>query len=409
MLRCMLKKTSLLLLIALQIFVAGCWDRRELNELAIAVGIGIDRSGDEYKVSVQVVAPGEVTGQKGGGNKTPVMMFEATGQSLFEALRRMTTISPRKIYMSHLRILVFGESMAREGIGDVLDFISRDHETRTDFYIIVARETTAKETLKVLTPLEAIPANKLFSTLKTSEANWAPTTTVTLDKIISELTSVGKHPVLTGLRVIGQEEIGDSNKNIEKIDSPAKLIYSGLAVFNADKLIGWLNEDESATYTFIRNKLKSTVGTVKCPDGKGKVSFDVIRSKTKIHTDVIDEKPKVNIEIRMELNVAEVHCALDLTKRKTIFELEELLNRRIEEYVESNIENVQKNFGIDIFGFGEFIHRSNPDTWKKLSENWDDSFSNMHVNVKSTSKIRGLGTVSNPYLEQKEKLKMKQN
>lgn len=61
-----MKRTGLLLCICISIvvFVTGCWNRRELNELAIAVGMGIDKSGDQYEVSVQVVEPSEVAGKK---------------------------------------------------------------------------------------------------------------------------------------------------------------------------------------------------------------------------------------------------------------------------------------------------------------------------------------------------------
>ncbi|WP_440961159.1 hypothetical protein ACN6KS_01295 [Paenibacillus nitricinens] len=43
-----MKRRALLLcvVILLQIFITSCWSRRELNDLAIAVGIGIDKLGD---------------------------------------------------------------------------------------------------------------------------------------------------------------------------------------------------------------------------------------------------------------------------------------------------------------------------------------------------------------------------
>lgn len=62
-----MKRRSLLIcvLILMQIFVTGCWSRRELNDLAIAVGIGIDKIGDQYQVSAQVVLPSQIAGSKG--------------------------------------------------------------------------------------------------------------------------------------------------------------------------------------------------------------------------------------------------------------------------------------------------------------------------------------------------------
>ena len=66
-------------------------------------------------------------------------------------------------------MLVIGEDLAKEGIGESLDLLSRDWELRSDFYVVIAKDMTAEEILNVTTTIESIPANKMFNTLKTSE------------------------------------------------------------------------------------------------------------------------------------------------------------------------------------------------------------------------------------------------
>ncbi|MGG1636265.1 Ger(x)C family spore germination protein [Paenibacillus sp. FSL K6-3182] len=398
----MKRKRCLLCLIVISlIFVTGCWKGRELNELAIAVALGIDKVGNQYKVSVQVVEPTEVAGKK-GGDKTPVTTYQITANTIFEAVRKMTTINPRKIYPSHLRIVVLGESLAKEGIGQALDLLSRDEEIRTDFFIVVSKHTTAENTLKVLTKLETIPAVSLFSTLQTSEKQWAPTTTVTLDQLITTLVSEGRDPVLTGLVILGDEQIGQEKRNMEKVLTPTTLQYSGLAVFKKDKLVGWLNETESKAYNYISDEIKSTVGYVTCPQG-GKITFEVIRSKTKVKGSVKDGQPQIDIEIRIEINIGEVQCSIDLLETKNIAEVERLANSKVEGFIDATVKKVQKKYKVDIFGFGDVIHRSNPKEWRKLKKNWDHTFETMPVNVKVNHKIRHLGTVSNSFLEEMKK------
>ena len=177
-----------------------------MNELGISVGIGIDKAGKGYRVSAQVVDPGEVASGKSSGNRTSVTLYEATGDTVTEAIRKMTTISPRVIYLAHLRVLVIGESLARAGIEKPLDLFSRDPEVRTDFFIVIAKGSSAKDVLKILTPLEKIPVNKLYMSLATSQKEWAPTTTITLDELMSDIISEGTNPVLTGVKVTGVEE-----------------------------------------------------------------------------------------------------------------------------------------------------------------------------------------------------------
>ena len=58
-----------MLLVALFIIIGlltGCWSRRELNDLAISVGMGFDKKDDQVQVTIQIVNPGEVASKKEG-------------------------------------------------------------------------------------------------------------------------------------------------------------------------------------------------------------------------------------------------------------------------------------------------------------------------------------------------------
>lgn len=393
----MVRKLHLIVLLCILLTVTGCWNRRELNELAIAMGMGIDKQDEQFKVTMQVVVPGEIAAKKGRG-AAPVVTYSAVGDSVFEAIRKITTESPRKIYISHLRILILGEALARAGIGKSLDFLTRDSEARSDFYIAVAKDSKAEDMLKVLTSLDAIPPNMLFTALETSQKAWAPTVSVTLDKVISDLTSEGKQPVLTGITIKGDPEAGNNTKNVQTVDNPARLQYTSLAVFHKDKLIGWLNETQSKAYNYILDNVKSTVGIIPCPKG-GELSVEVIRSKTKVKGSVIQGKPRIDIDIRIEANIDEVGCNIDLTKNKTIAELKKAGEAKVKRLILDSVHFVQREYKVDIFGFGQTIRRSNPKAWEKMKKDWDRYFVNLEVHVKVDGPIHRLGVVGNSFLE----------
>lgn len=238
-----------------------------MNELAVNMGLGIDKVGKEYRITAQVVNPREVAAKEGGGGESAVTTYQASGVTIFDAIRRITEESPRRLYMSHLRVLVLGESLAKQGIGPVLDYLSRDHELRTDFYIVVAKDARAEEILKVQTSIEEIPANKLFTSMYESQKSWAPTVTVTLDKLITDLVSEGKNPVLTSVKLISKGSNPQMKTN-QTPDPQTRIKLSGLAVFRKDKLIGWLDEEQSKGYSFLIDKVANSVGRITCPDGE---------------------------------------------------------------------------------------------------------------------------------------------
>ncbi|WP_410771407.1 Ger(x)C family spore germination protein [Fontibacillus sp. BL9] len=391
----------LILTLAAAFLLSGCWNRRELNDLAIAVAAGVDKVGDRYRLSVQVAVPGQVASKKVGSSQAPATLYTAEGDTLFEAARRMSQTSPRKIYFSHLRMFIMGESLARQGMAEVLDLLFRDHEFRTDFFFAVARKSTAEETLKIMTPLESIPANKLFNSLQTSERIWSPTKAVTLDDLINDLTSKGKHPVLTGLEIRGDKSIGEKRINVENIYTPSHLVYSGFAVFKSDRLIGWLNEKESRGYRLILGDVKSSVNHISCGD-HGKVVLESLRTRAKVKGSLIQSRPRIDIKFSAEGNVGSVECSnLDLTKPETIRKLEAEMEQKTIQIMEAVIRKVQTQFKVDIFGFGEALRRSNPKAWKTMKEDWDERyFPDLPVHIQVDYQIRRTGTTTDSFLNE---------
>ncbi|MEF3310134.1 Ger(x)C family spore germination protein [Paenibacillus sp. GYB004] len=389
---------AVLLTVVLLSVTTGCWNRKELNDLAITAGLGIDLTDNgEYRVSAQVVKPGEITKSKGSSLSSPVLLYSETGSTVFEAIRKMTISSPRKIYLAHLRILVIGEKLARKGIGEALDLVSRDQELRTDFFIVVAKGGKAEDVLKALTPLDTIPSVKMFNSLEISEKVWAPTAKVTLDKLVTAFASTGRQPVLSAIQLTGDKEIGNQTANLERIEQAAYLKYTGLAALKEDKLVGWLNENESKGLNYMLGNVKSTVGFVNCPGG-GKTAMEVIRTVSSMKARIVDGKPVADVVVRMETNVGEVMCKIDLTKEESILDLERRSNQMVKSFIAAALQQAQKQLKVDIFGFGEAVHRADPKVWRQLEPDWDRHFSNMQIHVKVISKVRRVGTTNNSFL-----------
>ncbi|MFC5703684.1 Ger(x)C family spore germination protein [Cohnella faecalis] len=379
----------------------GCWDRRELNELGIQLGAAIDKSSEGYELSVQVVDPGQVASAKGSGgiNRAPVTMYKASAPSILEAYRKLTQTSPRKIYNSHLRVLVIGEELARDGIAKALEMQSRGSESRTDFFIMIARKTSAENVLKIITPLEKIPANKMYYSLDASARSWAPTTTFTLDKFINQLVTDGLNPVLTGIDIVGSQHEGESNRNVQNIDPAARLVFSGLAVFRRDKLVGWLNEEESRGYNIIMNNLYSTAGPVTCPNG-GNVIVEILRSHTKMTGKMVGDKPVIDLTFTAEANVGEIACDIDITDPQSLRQLEKTAAKLTVKALDETIDSVKQKYNTDIFGFGDAIHRYHPRQWKKVKDKWaNEMFQRTEVRFHIHFYIRRTSTKGNSFIE----------
>lgn len=382
------RKWLIVLILILTLFVAaGCWNRRELNDIAISVALGIDKHGDKILISDQLVIPGAIASKTGGVSGTPVTLYKESGDGIQQAARRMTTKSARKIYVGHLQMLILSEEIAKEGIADILDHVTRDHEYRRDFYVVVAREMRAENALKILTPIDKIPATQLLSSLETSHKAWAGTGAVKIDQLTSDVISKGKEPVLTGITLQGNLEGGMKKEQTEKIENTAILQYKGLAVFKKDKLVGWLDEEEAKGYNYIRGDVKSTSLIIPCKE-KENATIEILSANKEIKLKMEHGKPQIDLNIRLEGNVSDAQCSIDFSNPQSFLKLEKKTEKRLIEIIEKALNKAQKEYEADIFGFGEVINRKNPKYWEKVEKDWDKEFADLKVNVKATIKIR---------------------
>ncbi len=394
----MKKSMTFILIVIFMLLLSGCWSKRELNELALVAALGIDKINDEYIISVQVINPGEISSHQSSSGRSPVITYVGKGESLFDAIRKITTLSPRILYFSHLQLVVFGEELARDGFGDAFDFLVRDQEIRNDFNILVAKESTAKGILNVLTPIEKIPANKILNSARVSEKSCGSTLFIDSDELINLLGSENNGPVLSSIEVIGDKVLGIDKTNVERIETPAILKFTGLAVFKKDKLVGYLSEKESKHYNFLNDKIESTIEIISCPK-EGTLSTEITQSKTKINGKFDNGVPKIKVKIDIQQNVAEVKCDIDLSEENNLKIIDKKTSELVKENVEQTINTIQNNYQVDILGFGEVLHREDYKAWNAIKEEWSTLFRELEVDVEVNVNTFGTATMLNTVIK----------
>ncbi|MGF6947790.1 spore germination protein KC [Neobacillus sp. B4I6] len=397
------KSVVWLLSITILFTLTGCWNRVELNELAVTVAMGLDKKGNKILLSQQIVNPGAIAAKGGAASSdAPVTLFKETGNSLQEAGRKMTTSSTRKVYTGQLQMLIISEELAKEGLSDVLDHISRDHQYRKDFFVVIARGTKAENILKVYTLIDRIPPNKMKHSLDNSSKALGTTAAVKMDQFMSDIINKEKEAVLTGIKVYGNRALGETTENGQQIDPGAKLQYHGLAVFKKDRLVGWLNEEASKGYNYTQGEIHSTTVEFPCPRGKKKINVEVLRTQEKTQFKKINGTPQIDIKVSLEGNVADAQCDIDLSRPETITQLEKLTEKDIKRTIAAALKAAQKKYKSDIFGFGHVINHTNPKYWEKIQKDWYHEFPNLQVNVEVKADIQRIFLTKKSFRERME-------
>jgi len=396
-----LKRLLFILIILSTIFLTGCWSSHEVNTLAITVCIGIDKTENGYLVTEQVLNPRAIASKKATA-ESPVVIYTAEGNDLAEIVRRFTTQSSRILYNADLRMVVIGEDVAKDGIQNILDYFLRNYEYRTEFYFVIAKNSTANEVLGILTPIESVPGFSMYISLKMSEEKWAAMKSIRIIELVNSIIADGDNPVLTGIE-ISQDEISPKSTDILKQSGEyKKLKYTGLGAFNKDKLVGWLDEDESKGYNYITDNVKNTIEYADY-DSKVKITYEIINAKSRTKVYFLENKPAIEVKIKTKCNIEIVEGEFDVSAEENKQVLNELLASKVKLLCEKALNKAQKELKTDIFGFGEAIHRKYPKTWEKLKDDWNDKFTDLPVNITVEAETNQLGQITKPlFMKEKE-------
>ncbi|VEF49760.1 spore germination protein KC [Bacillus freudenreichii] len=399
-------RLSICLLVFLPMFLlAGCWNKKELTDLAFVAALGIDKGEDGMLIGTfQIINPSNVAGGLQGGSQgeaSTVTVFTSTGKNIVEANRRASSKVPRLLYYSHANLLVLGEKLVKEeGLNKVLDALDRDVEFRKTAKVVIAHDTTAEEILRISTPIDKVPANKVVKTLKYSERQWGGHFSVNLRDILENLTTTGKELVIPSFKINGDKEEGRSAENVKATTLKAELVADGLALFKGDKLIGWSNEKEARGIVWGLNKIKETNITIDWDEKKDAISYQVIKAKTKVKVDMMDGKPVISILVGTKGDIGETDAPINMKDQDVRDKIDKKVEKKIKRLVHQAVEEAQEN-GIDIFGFGEKVYRDHPKAWKNLKRNWNDKhFQELTVKVNVDATILRTGLRSNPYINQ---------
>lgn len=149
---------------------------------------------------------------------------------------------------------------------------------------------------------------------------------------------------------------------------------------------------------WILDKIQQTDVILDREGQKNTLTYNVVRQKTKVSADTTNDLPVITVNVRAEGGIREVRSQIDLTDPYEILDIEKELEKEIKKQLENTVTRTQHNKS-DIFGFGEVVHRSDPEKWKKMKNDWNDTyFPNLKVNVKVEAFIRRSGLRTNSYL-----------
>lgn len=360
-----MKKINIIFLLIVSLILTGCYDKKELNKIAIVTATEINKIDDKYIVTVEIANPQLPSNSQ--EKEKPYVIYTGTGKSVQEAYREIKLSTPKYLYPEHLEVLIINEDIAKKDITEVLDFYLRSPYIRTEFYILISQD---KNIIDTSSDLISLTSTSIVSTMETNNRYLGVANLVTLNELASDSINPNKEIILPAIK--------KKNDNYE---------LTGLAVFKDNKLLDYLNKDESITYNIIKNNTSSSILSYECEKDKY-LTIELIKSKSII-------KPKNNnikINIDLDVSINESNCNIDLNNQDSINNIKNNLENELNNIFINDTNNIRNKYNSDVFGFLDEIYKHDYNTYKLVADTWyNDKYKNINIEIYTKVNILGKG------------------
>ncbi|WP_274651198.1 Ger(x)C family spore germination protein [Paenibacillus humicola] len=371
--------------------LAGCWDKRELNDVLLVTGAGIDKNDKGIELSIQMILPralnggqqlmkGDSGGGEGRGQTTTVI--SAVGTTIADAMSKLQEKTARRIFWGHVKIMVIGEELAREGISEYMDFLTRHPQPRLRMSIFVCKGKAA-DILDMQPELE-----RETSEVARQEAELGFGMQVTLKELLLMLRGE------TGAALLPWLEKAPMRQDQANLNTALRL--TGSAVFKQDKMIGHIDDEVTNGVQWLRNKIKLDTVTIRTEEAEGYVSLEMIHAHLTLTPRIENEKWNMTVSIETQEDIYENTTKLNMMNPTVVKKLQKVAEKDLKIFIESALDVGQKKLKADIFGFAKAFHRKYPKQWESAKDRWDKIFPEIEVTINPRVNILRPGLSTEP-------------
>lgn len=365
----MIKK--IILLVLLLFLVTGCYDYRELNDLAIVDAIGIDYEDDMFIVTAQVL---DVKKQGSEQIEEKPNVYTGKAKSIPQAIRKMSLDNPRDLYLAHLELVILGKSLTGSNVDKAFEFFLRDPHVKSETPVVATVNSSAYDILNQQVNSESYPSKSIISSIQISAQKEGIVKDQTLQQLIKTTLQEGIEPVITTI------EIEPQPKDKETITEFNRIKLGNLAVIKNNEIIDMLTKEESIALNIINNEIKSIMMNVSFEDTKSVI--EISNPKSKIDLKINEQKPEVIINVKVAGDVTEVNKKINISDQKELKKLATSVDQELTKYINSLIKKCQDN-NTDILGLGSLINKKYNKQYKEYKDKNLYEISNIKIKVKS--------------------------
>lgn len=342
-----------ILIIILTLFLCtGCFDYKEINDLAIINAIGVDYENDEYVITL------EILNDQIDKDSSKITSYTKVGhgKTLTSAIENAADKLSKQLIFNHIKLMILSKSIIEEKFENIIDLFLRNTYFRENFYVISATKNKPETLLNHTTNEAPIASTAITDTLESISYSSNTNVLKKFDEMVEEVITYG---------------IDTCFSNITLKDN--EFIVDGMSIFNNYSYKSNLNNEYVKIYNLLTDNFDRPTYTINYDN----LSFTTAINNGKINTEI--KSGTINVTGNLMGRIIDNGPEFNIRDPKNLERIDNdftnLLNKKIPEFIK-----VLQDNNSDILGITKNYYKKtrtkDKDYWLKL-----DIKSNIKFNI----------------------------
>lgn len=343
---------KILIIILTLLLCTGCFDYKEINDLAIINAIGVDYENDEYVITL------EILNDQIDKDSSKITSYTKVGhgKNLTSAIENAADKLSKQLIFNHIKLMILSKSIIEEKFENIIDLFLRNTYFRENFYVISATKNKPETLLNHTTNEAPIASIAITDTLESIRYSSNTNILKKFDEMVEEVITYGIDTCFSNITLKDNEFIVDGMSIFNNYSYKSNLSNEYVKIYNL-----LTDNFDRPTYTINYDNLSFTTAI-----NNGKINTEINNGSINVNGNlmgrIIDNDPKYNI--RDPKNLERIDN--DFTN---------LLNKKISEFIKVLQDNKSDILGITR-NYYKKTRTKDKDYWLKL-----DIKSNIKFNI----------------------------
>lgn len=339
------------------LFLAGCWDAKDIANLTVVTLVGVDKNEDGVRLLLEYRPHHGQSKQTEQSSPTSELVI-GEGANLMDAQASYHTRNPDDLYQGAVRALVFSESYAQAGIEEYLNRIGSIREYRKNVNVFT---TTAD--IDDLFDAEALNVQSVGFNIEHMAGQ--------LDFNGMDYNAKISH-IVENSRVLNTGYILD---NLDIVEN--KIQRTGYSVFKNNKKTGSIPEEKLKGIHYLVLDKANAGYTFEYEGVRYSISADLKSRKIKpVYYQDGALQFKVDVSLRCEIFGLSKNVKIDDEKME---ELGLVISDLVKQDIEDSINTSQTKFQCDYLYFYKYFRAKYGSLFKEL--NWNEVYERAKIEI----------------------------